>query len=54
MVKMARKEEGKSGRYAVTTNNLQAETGKVRLIREAHARVKDGRIDGDEGKGEGI
>jgi len=36
-VKMARKEEGKSDRYAVTNNNLQAGRN-----REAHALVKDG------------
>ena len=44
MVKMARKEEGKSDRYAVTTNNLQAETGRrdEQGGARTYARVKDG------------
>ena len=44
MVKKARKEEGKSDRYAVTTNNLQAETGRrdEQGGARTYARVKDG------------
>jgi len=45
---MARKEEGKSDRYAVTTNKPPGRN------REAHARTREGRMDGDEGKGKGI